>query len=250
MNRNKFCIANWKMNLKSSDIIKYLNLWIDKKLTHDFIKVVFCPSFTSMSISGEIIKGTNVSIGGQNVHYHTSGSFTGEVSCEMLKECGCKYVIIGHSERRHILLESDEFINNKIKKVINDKLIPIICIGENLNQRNENLTEKIINIQLESAFSGIPKVLEEKFIIAYEPVWAIGTGKSASLDEIRCAHKIIRKKINQFGFNGKKVSILYGGSVSVNNSLDINKIEDVDGFLIGTSSLKFKDFYSIYQSMQ
>ena len=223
---------------------------MDKNITNGFIKAIFCPSFTSMSIAGELIKGTNTSLGAQNVYYHSSGSFTGEISCEMLKECGCQYVIIGHSERRHILLESDEFINKKIKKVINDKLIPIICIGENLNQRKENLTEKIINIQLESAFSGISKILEQNFIIAYEPVWAIGTGKSATFREITSAHKIIRKKINQLGFNGNKVSILYGGSVSVNNSLEIDKIEDVDGFLIGTSSLEFEDFYSIYQSMQ
>ena len=248
MLREKYCIANWKMNFNQSDIRSFISKWKSKKVAESHVKTIFCPSFTDINITAELLKNSETEIGAQNVCYESRGAFTGEVSCTMLKEVECHWVIIGHSERRTIFNETDKIIQEKLKIILTEDLHPIVCIGELKEERDAGRTLDILTKQL-SIFSEINEDVSSNIVIAYEPVWAIGTGETATSDMISNAHNDIRNILDSNGLNGDECSILYGGSVNDNNASEISNIDDVDGFLIGGASLDVDKFYTIFNQL-
>lgn len=244
MKRTKYTIANWKMNGLNNSIklVKSIENHI-KKTKHSKSKIIICPPFTLLSNFTKIEK--KISFGGQDCHYLNNGAFTGSISASMLKSIGCKYVIIGHSERRQYQNELSKELNLKIKSALASNLKVIYCIGEKFSEikrRNKILAAQINSLPTNFKFKNI--------IIAYEPVWAIGTGKVPSLNQINNIHSKIRlllaKKIGHS--NSNKISILYGGSVNAQNAVEILNLSQVDGALVGGASLKLPDFSKIIDS--
>lgn len=244
----KYCIANWKMNFNSTQSKEYLNSISNKNFKKKNIKIIIASSFIDIAINSKYLTN-NIAFAAQNVFYEDKGAYTGEISCNMLKELDCNWVILGHSERRDIFNENNKFINRKLIKVINEKLHPILCIGETAMERDEDKTIEVLTHQLLTAFKGIPKDKINNIKIAYEPVWAIGTGKTAQFDIIDDTHIIIRNILLKNGYNGNDIPILYGGSVNEKNAKEIAEIKNVDGFLIGGASLDVEKFYSIYNNL-
>ncbi|MCP4633891.1 MAG: triose-phosphate isomerase [candidate division Zixibacteria bacterium] len=248
--RDKIIAGNWKMFTNADEAVK-LASEIKARLTgFDDAVLLICPSMTNLSLVYNVIKNTVIKLGGQNLHPEKSGAFTGEVSGEMLKTIGCEYVIIGHSERRAMFGDTDEFVNRKISAAIESGLKPILCVGEQLEDREANLTEKVVETQLDGALKGLPTDSMEQVAIAYEPVWAIGTGKTATPEQAEEVHKFIREKISgEFGSQiADDTTILYGGSVKPDNSNTLFSKENIDGFLIGGASLKAESFEKIAHS--
>ena len=237
------------MNFTLSDAEEFLEEWENKDLNSPHIKTIFCPSFTELFAITGLMESSSSELGAQNVFYESSGAYTGEISCTMLKEVGCQWVIIGHSERRSILGETDEMIQKKLHQVVTENLSPILCIGETIDERNAGNTKGVLKRQLSRACENIDKASLNKMVVAYEPVWAIGTGVTATSDMVAKAHNEIRNILSYNGLNGGGISILYGGSVSCNNASSLSGIEDVDGFLIGGSSLDIEKFYTIYNQL-
>ena len=249
MSRKQYCVANWKMNITISDIKLFMSVWKNKNLNNSNIETIFCPSFTELITTAELLQNSSSKLGAQNVYYDSKGAFTGEVSCRMLKELGCEWVLIGHSERRSILGETDDMIQKKLDKIISEGLYPILCIGETKEERDAGKTQEILSRQLSIACKNMIGNEIDTFVIAYEPVWAIGTGITATTDMISKTHLDIRNILNDNNFNGDKISILYGGSVSDKNASELSAINDVDGFLVGGASLDVNKFYSIYNQL-
>lgn len=210
-------------------------------------EILVCPSFTALKKVKSLIKGTNIELGAQNVCFEDKGAFTGEVSASMLKESGCKYVIIGHSERRHIFKEDDPMINKRVKNAIKNKLRPILCVGETLEERESNRTKEVIMSQIKNCLEGLSKDDMKHLVIAYEPVWAIGTGKNATPMQAQEVHVLIRDLITEMFSSkiGSETRILYGGSVKPDNIKDLMMQSDIDGALVGGASLKAEDFSKI-----
>tara|TARA_B100001250_G_scaffold47646_1_gene37303 strand:+ start:6657 stop:7406 length:750 start_codon:yes stop_codon:yes gene_type:complete len=244
----RYCVANWKMNFNSTQSKEYLDSIRNKKLKKNNIKIIIASSFIDIAMNSKYL-ANNIAFAAQNVFYEDKGAYTGEISCNMLKEINCNWVIIGHSERRAIFHEDNKIINKKLTKVINEKLRPILCIGETEEERSQNKTLEILTSQLLTAFNGISHDKINNIKIAYEPVWAIGTGKTAHFDIINDTHKIIRNILLKNGYNGNDIPILYGGSVNEKNAKDLAEIKNVDGFLIGGASLEVEKFYSIYSNL-
>jgi len=249
MHRRRFCVANWKMNFNSSDTKSFLENWEKKDLNNKEVKTIFCPSFTELNTTAELLQNSDSELGAQNVYYLSNGAYTGEISCRMLKDLGCNWVIIGHSERRAIFGETDEMVCNKLDKLTSENMYPIVCIGETKDERENGKTEEVLSRQLLVAFENQKGKNIEHTVIAYEPVWAIGTGITATIDMISEAHQCIRNIFNTNGFNGNEISILYGGSVTNENAAELSNITDVDGFLVGTASLDVEKFYAIYNQL-
>ena len=249
MIRKQYCVANWKMNFTTSDVKLFMNEWKNKNLNNSHIETIFCPSFTELNTTAELLQNSISQLGAQNVYYDSKGPFTGEISCRMLKELGCKWVIIGHSERRSILGETDDIIQKKLDKVMSEGMYPILCIGETKEDRDAGKTQEILSRQLSISCKNIIGKEIDAFVIAYEPVWAIGTGVTATIDMISEAHQDIRNFLDDNGLNGNECSILYGGSVSDQNASELSAINDVDGFLIGGASLDVNKYYSIYNQL-
>jgi triosephosphate isomerase len=249
--RRKVIAGNWKMN---NDLKETQNLL--SKLTSGIsmdnlnCDVIVCPAFTSLSEAYTLLKDTKIKLGAQNMYFETSGAFTGEISASMLKSVGCEYVILGHSERRTIFGETDELINNKIKKANASGLKPIFCVGELLEEREAGITEKVIEKQIRSGLKDISSEEMGNVIIAYEPVWAIGTGKTASPQQAEEVHKFIRSLINdKYGASiSDKIVIQYGGSVNNKNARELLSQKDIDGALVGGASLKADAFIEIIQA--
>ena len=238
--------GNWKMHKTNDEGIAFISEIQNRILDDEFAEIIFCPPFTSLFSIVETLDSSSFSVGAQNVHCESHGAFTGEISINMLESIGVKYVIIGHSERRHVLDEQDHFINKKITAVNKSKIIPIFCIGETLEHRESGFTDKIIKDQIESGMKNIEKLDPKKFIVAYEPVWAIGTGKTASVSQVEDAHLKIKMNLKMlFGSKGEDVPVLYGGSVNEKNAESLLKVDDVNGFLIGGASLKVDSFCNI-----
>ncbi len=210
-------------------------------------QIIIIPPFIHLSIANEITCNSNIAIGAQDCSANNSGAFTGEISAEMIKSAGCKYVIIGHSERRAIHNESNAILNTKVCNALNNKLTPIYCCGETLNERESNKHFNIVKQQIEEGLFSLSDEQIKNTVIAYEPVWAIGTGKTATADQAQEIHKYIRSIIaDKYGNNtAQEISILYGGSVKPQNAKEIFAKEDVDGGLIGGASLKADDFIAI-----
>lgn len=248
--RRKVIAGNWKMNMLPNEAMDFIN-----KLT-PLVKstkneVILCVPFTDLFYALLTAQDTNIKIGAQNMHFEESGAYTGEVSGKMLKSINVQYVIIGHSERRAYFNETDETVNKKIKAAFENELKPIVCVGENLEQREKGKTIEIITTQVEKALEGLTNEQVENTIIAYEPIWAIGTGKTATAEQANDAIKSIRDKICQkYGQNtADSVIIQYGGSVKSTNAKELFEMSDIDGALVGGASLKPDEFAKIVNAI-
>ena len=244
--RKKVIAGNWKMNMLPNEAISMItNLAPFVESAEN--EVVLCVPYTDLFYSLLTAQGTNIKIGAQNMHYEEKGAYTGEISGEMLKSIGVEYVIIGHSERRAYFGETDETVNKKIKAALKNGLKPIVCVGEDLSQREQGIQYEIIENQVQKALEGLTNEQVEQTIIAYEPIWAIGTGKTASSEDANEAIKKIREKIGKiYGqMVAKRVIIQYGGSMKPSNAKELLEMSDIDGGLIGGASLKAEDFAKI-----
>lgn len=250
--RRKIIAGNWKMNndlQQSVKLIEELKAKLNNKSLNS--DVIICPPFTSLSEAKKLIDGSNIKLGAQNMFYEDSGAYTGEVSAQMLKSVGCEYVIIGHSERRTIFGETDEMINKKIRKALTEKLKPIFCVGETLQEREKDVTEKVIKKQIEKGLMDISPDEILDVIIAYEPVWAIGTGKTATPQQAQEVHNFIRKLLaNMYSKDfANLITIQYGGSVKPDNAKDLLSQKDIDGALVGGACLKADSFVGIIEAV-
>lgn len=249
--RKKVIAGNWKMN---NDIPASVNLIseLKKALQEQSVKadIIICPPFTSLDTARTLIKGSEIKLGAQNMYFEESGAFTGEISASMLKSAGCEYVILGHSERRTIFGENDQLINKKIKKALESGLLPIFCVGETLQEREENITEQIIKTQVVEGLKGVSAEEVTKIIIAYEPVWAIGTGRNATPDQAQQVHAFIRNLISELYDENTASGIIiqYGGSVKPDNAAELLSQKDIDGALVGGACLKADSFMGIIKS--
>ncbi len=246
--RKTFIAGNWKMNndLKESEklIVDLKNLLQNEKPNCD---VVVCPPYTSLSEASKLLKGSQIKLGAQNMHFEDNGAFTGEVSASMLKSVGCEYVILGHSERRHIFGESNEMINKKIKKALSAGLKPIFCVGELLGERENGTTNDVVKKQILKGLAEISADDMKNIIVAYEPVWAIGTGKTASPAQAQEVHEFIRDLIEiTYSLEiANDLVIQYGGSVKPDNAKELISQKDIDGALVGGACLKADSFVGI-----
>ncbi|MGG7162602.1 triose-phosphate isomerase [Clostridium ihumii] len=244
--RKPIIAGNWKMNKDISEATKLVEDLIP--LVKDAnCDVVVCPSFIALQKVRELTKGTNIKVGAQNMHFEENGAFTGEVSAPMLKSLDIDYVIIGHSERREYFNETDETVNKKIKKAFEYGILPILCVGETLSEREGNTTEAKLECQVEKALDGLSKEQVEKLVIAYEPIWAIGTGKTATADEANETIGFIRNIVEKLydKNTSEELRIQYGGSVKPSTIKEQMSKEHIDGGLIGGASLKAEDFSAI-----
>ncbi|HWR57797.1 MAG TPA: triose-phosphate isomerase [Thermodesulfovibrionales bacterium] len=241
--RRPFIAANWKMNKTVSEAVDFVQSFLPSiRDIHD-AEIVIAPSFTALFSVGAKLKGTNVRLSAQNVFYEEKGAFTGEVSLPMIKDAGCDYVIIGHSERRQYFNETDETVNKRIKASVKNGMGVIFCIGETLSQRETGKTYEVLNTQI---VNGLKDVNPGGFVVAYEPVWAIGTGKTATAEQAQEAHLYIRNKLRDlYGGTSDSIQILYGGSVTPENVDSLMACPDVDGALVGGASLKPESFERI-----
>ena len=247
--RRAVIAGNWKMN-KTRPEAKALIEAIKPLAENAGCEVVVCVPFTNLETAVEATKGTNIHVGAQNVHFEKSGAFTGEISADMLTELGVEYVIIGHSERRQYFGETDETVNKRTKAALAAGLIPIVCVGELLWERECGITEEVLGKQCKLDFYGLTADEMKKIVIAYEPVWAIGTGKTATADQAEEACKYIRDVIASiFGAEtAEAVTVQYGGSMNASNAAELLSKVDVDGGLIGGASLKAPDFGEIIKA--
>lgn len=244
--RKAVIAGNWKMNYSPADAVKVINEL--KPLVKDATcEVIICPTFVCLDAALKAAAGSNVKIAAQNMHFEESGAFTGEVSPKMLQDMGIEYVVLGHSERREYFNETDEALNKKVKAAFAHNLTPILCCGETLEQRESGVTDTFIASQIKADLDGLSKDLAEKVIIAYEPIWAIGTGKTATKEQANETIAAIRKVVlEMFGKEvADKVRIQYGGSVKPNTIKDQMAMSDIDGALVGGASLKAEDFSQI-----
>ncbi|MEL7661244.1 triose-phosphate isomerase [Acetobacterium wieringae] len=235
--RKPIIAGNWKMNNDSFETEKLMNTLLPLVAGAE-VEVVFCPTYLGLQKAVELAKDSNVGIGAQNMHFEKSGAYTGEVSGEMLKAIGVKYVLIGHSERREYFNETDETVNKKAIKALSLGITPIVCCGETLEERESGKAEAKVVGQMEAGLKGIDDIT--KVVVAYEPIWAIGTGKTASKEEANEACGWVRKTIaKMFGEDAaQKVRIQYGGSVNPENIKDLMAMDNIDGALVGGASLK------------
>ncbi len=238
--------GNWKMHNTISESVALAEQIIDGVMGITGGEVVIAPAFTALSSVYETIKGSSVTLAAQNMFYEDKGAYTGEISPVMLRDAGCIYAIIGHSERRKHFGERDETVNIKVKKCLSAGLKPIVCVGETLDERETGITEFIVGVQVKKALFGISSL--ENVTIAYEPVWAIGTGKNATPIEAEEVQKFIRNVIgDMYGKVCEEIRILYGGSVTRDNFGDLIAMENIDGALVGGASLKSDGFLGIIE---
>jgi len=249
--RKKVIAGNWKMNNDLSEsqslISKLVNDLSNEKISCD---VIVCPPFTSLSKANSLLKNSVIKLGAQNMYFEENGAFTGEISASMLKSTGCEYVILGHSERRTIFGETDQVINKKIIKALQSGLLPIFCVGETLKERESDETNNIIKRQITEGLKNITSDDMKKIIVAYEPVWAIGTGKTASPQQAEDVHAFIRGLVKSLYTNeiAEELVIQYGGSVKPDNAKELLSQKDIDGALVGGACLKSESFIGIIKA--
>ena len=246
--RKKLIVGNWKMNKDIRESAELISQLVDR--LKDFrgeIDIVVCPPFTSLVVARGLVKDTSIKLGGQNMSDKLDGAYTGEISGRMLAAIGCEYVILGHSERRQYFKETNEAVNAKVHRALESGLTPIICVGETLEERESDVTSNIITTQTKGALAEIGSAELHRCVIAYEPVWAIGTGKNATPDQANQVHKLIRKLVGQtYSWAvAERTVILYGGSVNPSNARDLLSQSDIDGALVGGACLKADSFMSI-----
>lgn len=244
--RKTFVAGNWKM-YKTREEAEALVKALIPLIRDANTDVALCPPFTNLETVARLIQGTNLHLGAQNCHYEIEGAFTGEISPAMLQKMNCDYCIVGHSERRQYFGETDDLINRKAKALLTQGVLPIICVGETLEQREGNQTQDVVVRQVRGCFEGLTPQQAKICTIAYEPVWAIGTGKTATPEQAQEVHALIRNLIREMydGDIAQTVRIQYGGSVKPGNAAELFAKEDIDGGLIGGASLKAEDFAGI-----
>jgi len=248
--RKKLIAGNWKMNKTPTDgvsLVKEIAQGIGRQTEVD---VLVCPPFTALESVGRALEETNVKLGAQNMHFESSGAFTGEVSAPMLRDLFVTHVILGHSERRALFGEDDQLINQKVLAALNTELRPVFCVGETLEEREAGDTLKVVQTQLEAGLKGVSNEQAASVILAYEPVWAIGTGKVATSDQAQEVHAFIRGLLKKlFGDTvSQKVRILYGGSMKPANAPELLAQKDIDGGLIGGASLEARSFVDLVKA--
>lgn len=250
--RKKIIAGNWKMNKTGSEAATFVRDLKIKTLDINKTEIVVCPPYTAIAPVHEILKESRIKIGAQNVHWEPSGAFTGEVSAEMIEKAGCKYVIIGHSERRQFFGETNQSVNKKIKQTLTTRLCSIVCIGETLQQREAGKTKDVVKTQITEGLAGLTIDQMQRLVIAYEPVWAIGTGVNATPAQAEEVHQYIRELI-QCLFNSQiagATSILYGGSAKPDNIKALLSQDNIDGGLIGGASLKVDSFVEMIKTAE
>jgi triosephosphate isomerase len=247
MARKKFIAGNWKMNTTIDEAVALAKGVVETVGSDTSVDVAVCPPYTNLSPVYAVIRNSPVKLGAQDVHWESKGAFTGKISCDMLKSAGVTYVIIGHSEQRTYFNETDETVNRKVKAVLAAGLLPIVCVGETLNERKSGLMEKVVKTQTRGAFAGISKADALKCTIAYEPVWAIGTGETATPQQANEAHVLIRTVLESLydKETAQSLRIQYGGSMKADNAKELLSQPDVDGGLIGGAALKADSFKGI-----
>ena len=242
--RTPVIAGNWKMNKTVAEAVALASEIKEKVAGVENVKIIVCPVFTAVKSVADVLKGSNVKVGAQDMYWETSGAYTGEVSGEMLLEAGAEYVIIGHSERRQYFGETNETVNKKLKKALSIGLKPIVCIGETLADREAGTTEAVVGKQVKEGFVGLTAEEMKGTIIAYEPVWAIGTGKTATAEQAEAVHAFVRNLVSQLWDKetADAVVIQYGGSMKPENVASLLAQPDIDGGLIGGAALKADSF--------
>ncbi len=243
----KIAAANWKLFKTPAQAKSFLQEFLPESTGLKSDVIIFPQALSAFAVSIETAKAGNVKWGGQNGYFENQGAFTGENSMEVLKAMGASYVLIGHSERRKLFGETEEMLNKKVRNAQSLGLIPMLCVGEDLEQRERGETEEIIVTQLKNGFKGA--VVGKPIVVAYEPVWAIGTGKVATVQQAEEAHAILRETISHIGGPADEISILYGGSVKPDNAVELAKQKNIDGFLVGGASLEAKSFLAIAKAL-
>lgn len=248
--RPRFVAGNWKMNKLPAEGAALAREMVALRAADPAASpcaVAICPPFPALAAVGEALKGSGMHLGAQNAHWETHGAFTGEVSGPMLAALGCRFVVLGHSERRHGMGETDEQVAKKLRAALRDGLTPIVCVGELLAEREAGRTAEVLVRQVSVAYSELPAESAKATVVAYEPVWAIGTGKVATPEQARDAHRVIRVTLDQVvgAGTGSAVAILYGGSVNAGNAATLFAEDDLDGALVGGASLEPAGFWKI-----
>ena len=246
-NRRPLIAGNWKMFKTCSEAVEAAGQLVKLVAMISNIDVMIAPQFTALAPVSDVVRGSRVSLGAQNLFWETEGAYTGEISSVMLVSVGCKYVIIGHSERRQYFDETDETVNKKIKAAIKNDLVPVLCVGESEKERESKETFSVLDKQVKKGIEGFSSDDLETLVIAYEPVWAIGTGKTATTDQAQEAHQFLRSVLEKSFGNmlAKSIRILYGGSVKSNNIAELMAMPDIDGALVGGASLDPETFSKI-----
>jgi triosephosphate isomerase len=245
--RDRILAGNWKMYKGEAEAVEFVEKLKKELPPNSIYKIVVCPPFIALSEVGKRLNGSFIHLGAQNVHWEREGAFTGEISPVMLKELGVEYVIVGHSERRKYFCETDETVRLKVKVVLENGMVPILCVGETLEERERGKEKDVVKRQLLTALEGLKMEEIERIVIAYEPVWAIGTGKTATPEEAQRMHRFLRELIDgniERGM-GEIIPIIYGGSVKPENIYHLTREPDIDGALIGGASLKIETFSAI-----
>jgi triosephosphate isomerase len=250
MIRKKLIAGNWKMNKTSADASMLVQEIVAEVGRSNDVDVVVCPPFTSLESVGKALDGSSVKLGAQNMHNEASGAYTGEISAPMLRSLFASYVILGHSERRTYFHENDKFINQKVLAALKNQLKPILCVGETLAERESGSTLKVVQTQVEADLEGVSREQATSMVVAYEPVWAIGTGKVATTAQAQEVHAFIRSLlVKLFGDAiAQKVRILYGGSMKPANAPELLAQKDIDGGLIGGASLEARSFVDLIKA--
>lgn len=245
--RKPIIAGNWKMNKTAEETKALIQGLIPLVRNVDSVDIVVCPTFVNLSAAAEALKGTNIALGAQNMHFEKSGAYTGEISAEMLLALGVKYVILGHSERRQFFGETDEGVNKKAKAALEAGLIPIVCVGETLEEREAGITAEIVCKQTKLALLGLSASQASRVVIAYEPIWAIGTGKTATAEDANDTIGAIRGAVKDVYGEAcaQSLRIQYGGSMKPSNASELMAKPEIDGGLIGGAALKAEDFSQI-----
>lgn len=249
MSRKILIAGNWKMNKTATEAVELAKPIIDAVANQNDIDVLMCPTFTSIPAVSALVGNSTVKIGAQNVSDKVSGAYTGEISAAMLRDLQVSYVILGHSERRSYYGETDTFINKKVLACLESNLKPVLCVGETLEEREAGKVEEVIKTQLVGGLADVPADKAESVVIAYEPVWAIGTGKTATPEQAQEVHAFIRKTLTEIlGTVSANIRILYGGSMKPSNADELLAKPDIDGGLIGGAALVANDFLALVTS--
>ena len=239
-------IANWKMNLGTAADAKAFCAEFLSLVKPSEVSIVLCPPFTVLETVAALLAGTSVALGAQNCHEASEGAYTGEVSARFLKALGCQYVLIGHSERRQYQKEDDALVHRKIRAALDNGLTPVVCVGESLEEREQNFTFKKISNQLEGSLGSLSLIEAQRLVLAYEPIWAIGTGKTATPAQAQDVHAFIRGwLVDHFADVAESMLLLYGGSVKASNAKELMAQPDINGALVGGASLVAKEFWEI-----
>jgi triosephosphate isomerase (TIM) len=250
--RRPFIAGNWKMNTRRSSAVELARAVVAGVGKSDKVEVAVCPPAAYLSIVADAVAGSPVELGAQNLYAANDGAYTGEVNAAMLTDVGCRYVILGHSERRQLLGETDELVSKKMQAALAGNLIPIVCVGETQAEREAGKTEKVVETQVRGSLAGLDEVRAAAIVLAYEPVWAIGTGLTATPAQAEAVHAMIRQLLGEM-FTPEiagQIRIQYGGSVKPNNAAELMGQENIDGALVGGASLQAADFLAIIKAAQ